>query len=81
MNSSDRDDSADQELELKRFQWDGTSPLERAKDPEGWRQRRLKSLKEVIKGPSSPEDWLRAKEEYGDLRRGYSYDDEEEFGW
>lgn len=47
---------------FKRFELDATSPLDRAKDPEGWRWRRMATLREVIKGPATPEDWNRAND-------------------
>lgn len=70
-------DEHDDEPELKRFEPAAISPLERFRDPEGWRQRRMEQLREVIEGPSTPEDNLRAQHEYFDLRRGYSHDDDE----
>lgn len=76
-------DERDEEEFIKRYPSDGTSPLKRAEDPERWRQWRMESLREVIKGPAYSEDWDRAKEEYDDLRRGYSYGsygDEIDFG-
>ena len=73
-------DQEDDGLELKRYEWDLTSPLERAKASEEWRLRRMEALEEVIKGPALHQDWVQANEEFQDLRRGYRLDDEE-FGW
>ena len=48
--------------------------------PEGWRLRRMETLRDVIKGPTVSEDWHRANEEYLDLKRGYSEHDDD-FGY
>lgn len=73
--------NSEREFDLKRFEYDLTSPLERAKDPGGWRWQRMGTLREVIDGPASPEDWHRAKEEFDQLQYGPDFDEHDDFGY
>lgn len=63
-------DDGQEEPQLKRYTQDMSSPLERFEHPEGWREQRLETLREVIKGPSTTEDWHQAHNEYLDLKNG-----------